>query len=121
MCSTLKICHLTNGVAQHIDRFRRRKSHGTCALILKIDRTSHELVVEEDLEDCDLTTVCNHLPDRQPRFVILSYRSEHSDGRLSFPLLLVYCTPPGCSPEMQMMYAGSKNNVANAAGVDRVC
>ena len=35
------------------------------------------------------------LPEHQPRFVVYSYRMEHADGRVSYPMCFIYFTPRG--------------------------
>ena len=42
------------------------------------------------------------------RYVLLSYCHTHDDGRLSFPLVMVYYCPPGVKPAMNMIYAGTQ-------------
>jgi hypothetical protein len=37
------------------------------------------------------------LPGHQPRFVVYSYRMEHADGRVSYPMCFIYITPRGKS------------------------
>ena len=48
------------------------------------------------------------LPEFAPRYVLLSYCHTHDDGRLSFPLVMVYYCPPGVKPAMNMIYAGTQ-------------
>lgn len=48
------------------------------------------------------------LPSHQPRYIILSYKHVHDDGRISFPLCFIYYTPQDSHMELQVMYAGSK-------------
>uniref|UniRef100_A0A8C4RBL1 Glia maturation factor gamma n=1 Tax=Erpetoichthys calabaricus TaxID=27687 RepID=A0A8C4RBL1_ERPCA len=62
----------------------------------------------------------NELPERQPRFVVYSYKYVHDDGRISFPLCFIFSSPVGCKPEQQMMYAGSKNRLVQAAELTKV-
>jgi hypothetical protein len=35
------------------------------------------------------------LPGHQPQFVVYSYRMEHADGRVSYPMCFIYITPQG--------------------------
>jgi hypothetical protein len=35
------------------------------------------------------------LPEHQPRYVVYSYRMEHADGRVSYPMCFIYITPRG--------------------------
>ena len=47
-------------------------------------------------------------------------RWEHADGRLSYPLCLLFSTPQDCKMELQMMYAGSKLSLVKEAGITKV-
>uniref|UniRef100_A0ABK0LGM8 Glia maturation factor, gamma n=1 Tax=Rattus norvegicus TaxID=10116 RepID=A0ABK0LGM8_RAT len=60
------------------------------------------------------------LPERQPRFVVYSYKYVHDDGRVSYPLCFIFSSPVGCKPEQQMMYAGSKNRLVQIAELTKV-
>jgi len=35
------------------------------------------------------------LPGHQPRFAVYRYRTEHADGRVSYPMCFIYITPRG--------------------------
>uniref|UniRef100_A0A8D0ATU0 ADF-H domain-containing protein n=1 Tax=Sander lucioperca TaxID=283035 RepID=A0A8D0ATU0_SANLU len=48
-------------------------------------------------------------------FIVYSYKYVHADGRVSYPLCFIFSSPMGCKPEQQMMYAGSKNQLVQAA------
>lgn len=39
--------------------------------------------------------ICDELPVQQPRYIVISYERVHDDGRLSYPLCLVFYSPPG--------------------------
>lgn len=86
---------------------------------MKIDRESHALECEQQLNDCSVDELKDELPSNQPRFVLLSWSKKHDDGRLSFPLLFIYYCPTGSSPELQMLYAGSRNSIANECNVSK--
>uniref|UniRef100_A0A8D2JAM6 Glia maturation factor gamma n=1 Tax=Varanus komodoensis TaxID=61221 RepID=A0A8D2JAM6_VARKO len=62
----------------------------------------------------------SELPERQPRYPTYSYKYVHADGRISYPLCFIFCSPLGCKPEQQMMYAGSKNRLVQAAEFTKV-
>uniref|UniRef100_A0AC35FA57 ADF-H domain-containing protein n=1 Tax=Panagrolaimus sp. PS1159 TaxID=55785 RepID=A0AC35FA57_9BILA len=64
--------------------------------------------------ECSIEEIQDELPDQQPRFVVISYELKHSDGRVSFPLCLLFYSPFGCSTELQILYAGSRNHLVNA-------
>lgn len=46
-------------------------------------------------KDFSVDDLRSQLPDLQPRFILISYKVQHSDGRLSFPLCLAFSSPQG--------------------------
>ncbi|KAG8143670.1 hypothetical protein E2320_000861 [Naja naja] len=60
------------------------------------------------------TALIRHLPRAA------DYRYVHDDGRISYPLCFIFSSPAGCKPEQQMMYAGSKNRLVQAAELTKV-
>jgi hypothetical protein len=51
--------------------------------------------VDELLEDISVDDLRESLPSHQPRYVIYSYKMEHNDGRISYPMCFIYITPRG--------------------------
>ncbi|KAE9551339.1 hypothetical protein FO519_005454 [Halicephalobus sp. NKZ332] len=110
---SLTICHIPDDVKKQLRDFRFKKSSTTNAIILKIDREDQMIKIEEVLEDCNIEEIQDQLPGQQPRFVVLSYELKHADGRVSFPMCLLFYSPSGCSTELQILYAGSRNHLVN--------
>ncbi|KAH7731391.1 Protein Y50D7A.10 [Aphelenchoides avenae] len=106
-------CAIPEELKDTLKKFRFKHSVHTNALILKVNRETKRLELESALEDCEVDEIRDELPAQQPRFVVVSYELKHADGRSSYPLALLFYSPPGCSPELQMIYAGSRNVVAN--------
>ncbi|XP_054894018.1 glia maturation factor beta [Poeciliopsis prolifica] len=78
---------------------------------MKIDKDKQLVILEEEHEDISPDALKDELPERQPRFIVYSYKYQHDDGRVSYPLCFIFSSPVGCKPEQQMMYAGSKNKL----------
>ncbi|EFP08433.1 hypothetical protein CRE_16211 [Caenorhabditis remanei] len=119
MTSSLTICYIPDSVKDELKKFRFLKSSAMNALIMKIDRESHQLETEQTLNDCSIEEFKEELPSQQPRFVLLSWSKKHEDERVSYPMLLIYYCPNGSSPELQMLYAGSRNSIVNECGVSK--
>ncbi|XP_017772456.1 PREDICTED: glia maturation factor beta [Nicrophorus vespilloides] len=119
MSGNVNICSVTDNVKKAIKEFRFQKMQDTAALILKVDREKQEIIVDEELEKISVDDLQESLPSHQPRYVILSYRQVHNDGRISFPLCFIFYTPRDSHAELQMMYAGSKISLQNEAGLTR--
>ena len=63
---------------------------------VKVDSESHTVYVDDELDDVEgVDELRAELPEHQPRFVIYSCRMEHSDGRVSFPMVFIFSTPKG--------------------------
>lgn len=60
------------------------------------------------------------LPENTPRYVLLSYRLAHNDGRVSFPLVLVYWAPQTSSTEMSTLYTSALSALSVKADVGKV-
>uniref|UniRef100_A0AC35TGL5 ADF-H domain-containing protein n=1 Tax=Rhabditophanes sp. KR3021 TaxID=114890 RepID=A0AC35TGL5_9BILA len=113
MSGNLSICSISPEIREQLKKFKRNRSMEMNTLILKIDRTTHELGVEEELLDTSVDELTQALPAQQPRFLVVNYPMVADDGRAIFPICFVYFSPVGCNPEVQMLYAGSKNMIVN--------
>lgn len=47
------------------------------------------------LQDCNIDELQAELPISQPRYLVISYVRNHSDGRVSYPLCFVFSSPVG--------------------------
>jgi len=119
MSGNVNICEITEDVRQALKDFRFRKAQDTAALVLKVDREKQQIVLDEKLEDISIETLQESLPGHQPRFIILSYKQEHRDGRISYPLCFIFFTPRDSHAELQIMYAGSKIALQKESDVSR--
>lgn len=52
-------------------------------------------------------SVLTELPDASPRYVVLSYELKHSDGRISFPLVMINWTPVGSETGLLTLHASA--------------
>uniref|UniRef100_A0A6J0T204 Glia maturation factor n=1 Tax=Pogona vitticeps TaxID=103695 RepID=A0A6J0T204_9SAUR len=115
MSDTLVVCDVDPQLKEKLKKFWFRKETNNAAIIMKIDKDKQLVVLEEELQDISPEELRSELPERQPRFVVYSYKYIHDDGRISYPLCFIFSSPVGCKPEQQMMYAGSKNRLVQAA------
>ncbi|XP_041351817.1 glia maturation factor beta-like isoform X2 [Gigantopelta aegis] len=120
MAQSLQICSIDPDVKEKLKKFKFRKEKTIAAIILKIDPEKLTVIIDEEYEDCTIDEVQGELSSSQPRYAVISYINTHSDGRVSYPLIFIFCSPLGCKPEFQMMYAGSKLAVVDAAKATKV-
>lgn len=120
MSHLVKVCDIDDDVKEALKKFRFRKNDKNAALIMKVDREKQKICVDDLLEDVSVDDLRESLPEHQPRFVVYSYRMEHADGRVSYPMCFIYITPRDSLIELQIMYAGTKLALQKEADLTRV-
>ncbi|VVC99903.1 unnamed protein product [Leptidea sinapis] len=98
----VNVCDIGEDVKEVLKKFRFQKHTSNSALILKVNRDKQALEVDEQLEDIELEQLQDILPSHQPRFIVYSYKLEHSDGRRSFPMCFIFYTPRDAHMELQV-------------------
>ncbi|KAK4821854.1 hypothetical protein QYF61_004331, partial [Mycteria americana] len=141
---SLVVCDVAEDLVEKLRKFRFRKETNNAAIIMKIDKDKQLVVLDEEHEGISPDELKDELPERQPRypscaagicsyslleavqnvqkktFIVYSYKYQHDDGRVSYPLCFIFSSPVGCKPEQQMMYAGSKNKLVQTAELTKV-
>ncbi|CAB3362169.1 glia maturation factor beta [Cloeon dipterum] len=120
MTHNVKVCDIDDSLKAKLKEFRFRKPKDNAALVLKVDRAKQCICVDELFEDVSVDELRESLPSHQPRYVIYSYKMEHSDGRISYPMCFIYITPRDSQIELQIMYAGTKMALQREADLTRV-
>lgn len=87
--------------------------------LVKVEREKQQIVIDEKLEDTTIEQLQDTLPSHQPRYIVLSFRREHDDGRVSYPLCFIYFTPRDSHAELQMLYAASKISLQRTADLTK--
>lgn len=121
MSGNMKVCDIDADLREALTAFRFRKDLSkNAAIIMKVDREKHTVILDQELEDITIEDLVEALPGHQPRYVVLSYKMEHKDdARVSYPLCFIFITPRDCNPELQMMYAGSKLSLQKEVDLTR--
>ncbi|XP_020384887.1 glia maturation factor gamma [Rhincodon typus] len=120
MSDSLVVCEVDPKLLEKLKKFRFRKETTNAAIIIKVDRENQQMVLEEEHEGISPDELRNELPERQPRFIVYSYKYVHHDKRVSYPMCLIFSSPQGCNPQQQMMYAGSKNRLVQLGELTKV-
>nr|ACQ58395.1 Glia maturation factor beta [Anoplopoma fimbria] len=120
MSSSLVVCEVDESLKEKLRKFRFRKETSNAAILMKIDMKKQLVILEEEYDDISLDDLREELPERQPRFMVYSYKYVHGDGRVSYPLCFIFSSPIGCKPAQQMMYAGSKSQLVKEAELTKV-
>ncbi|KAJ2831602.1 hypothetical protein GGI24_001524 [Coemansia furcata] len=136
MSSSSITCTIDDGVLKNIERLRLcKKTDGMKTYMAKIDAKALKVVddipppdgtpqdnlsKEEQFKDKVLEDVVDDLPDNAPRYLVLSYRYEHKDKRVSYPLVFIYYCPETARPADRMLYASTQQLFATKAKLDKV-
>uniref|UniRef100_M0RDJ4 Glia maturation factor n=1 Tax=Rattus norvegicus TaxID=10116 RepID=M0RDJ4_RAT len=112
---SLVVCDVAEDLVEKLRKFRFRKETHNAAIIMKIDKDKRLVVLDEELEVCSFRFF-----NLRKTFIVYSYKYQHDDGRVSYPLCFIFSSPLGCKPEQQMMYAGSKNKLVQTAELTKV-
>lgn len=72
------------------------------------------------LQDVKIEELQDIIPEHEPRYIVYSYKMEHSDGRVSYPMCFIFYTPRDIQMELQVLYAGMKLVLQREAGLTRV-
>ena len=68
MSSSVVVCQVDPDLEAALSQFRTRKDKTASALVMKVDKESRTIVLDELLEDLgDLEDLRDALPDHQPR------------------------------------------------------
>ncbi|KAL5008033.1 hypothetical protein ScPMuIL_013614 [Solemya velum] len=120
MAANVQVCEIDPAVEEKIKKFRFRKEKNIAGIMLKIEKEGLKVVLDDEYEDTSIEELQEELPEHQPRYLLLSYVQKHDDGRVSYPLCFIFCSPLGSKPELMMMYAGSMKALVNTAGLTKV-
>ena len=109
MSTTTTVCAPTDDLIAAAKKFRFRKAKTVGALFMKADQDSLSVDLEDEVhEDISIEDIAEKLPTSEPRYLLISYVLNHSDGRVSYPLCFVFYTPPTASSTLKMLYSASK-------------
>ncbi|KAI0054030.1 maturation factor [Auriscalpium vulgare] len=100
-------------------RFARRKS-GNAALVVKINKQKLIMEEVEQFEDISPEDLAEELPESSPRYVVLAYELKHSDGRVSFPLILINWSPSASETGLLTLHASALLDFQTTADVGKV-
>ncbi|KAI8321449.1 glia maturation factor beta [Martensiomyces pterosporus] len=114
-------CQIQPDVLSDLQKLRFAKPGAKPAVyIAKINRKSHLVVPDESYESISIEDLVDELPDDEPRYVVISYRLEFSDGRVSYPLVYIYYCPETAAPAAAMLYASTQQLLEKEADLGKV-
>jgi hypothetical protein len=118
MAAASQTCTVPAELVAAFKKFKTSKNSANSAYIMKIDKASLAVVLDQQLDNTPFGQLADVLPESQPRFIAYSYKHTHKDGRSSFPLVFIYYCPPS-NAQSSMMYASTKTQVVQALGISK--
>ncbi|KAK7467284.1 hypothetical protein VKT23_004341 [Stygiomarasmius scandens] len=100
-------------------RFARR-NEGSAALVIKINKAKLIMEEVEQFDSISIEELAEELPENSPRYVVLSYELNHSDGRKSFPLVLINWAPTSSEISLLTLHASALLDFQTTADVGKV-
>jgi len=100
-------------------RFARRNA-GSAALVIKINKQKLVMEEVEQFDNITLEDLAEELPENSPRYVVLSYELNHSDGRKSFPLVLINWAPTSSEIGLLTLHASALLDFQSTADLSKV-
>ncbi|XP_065427235.1 glia maturation factor gamma isoform X4 [Chrysemys picta bellii] len=127
MSDSLVVCDVDPALTEKLRKFRFRKETNNAAILMKIDKERQLVVLEEEFQDISPEELKSELPERQPRYPSAVGRGGGIRATWQSAGIAHGGRRPGvcmqdawCKPEQQMMYAGSKNRLVQAAELTKV-
>lgn len=105
---------------EKLKEFRFNKDKENRALVIKVDK--EKLLVDVEHYVCPLNSMedlVEVLPETAPRFVLLQFEYHSLDGRIAYPHVFIYYSPPGVRTDIHMLYASVETNVQRATESSR--
>eukprot|EP00762_Andalucia_godoyi_P004982 ANDGO_01421.mRNA.1 Actin-depolymerizing factor gmf1 len=113
---------VTQPVVDAFQKFRvSRSPFGV--LILRVNRQTQQVELDDGVSAEGIQTFADlrkTLPEAAPRFVLLSLKVDRGDGRVSYPLALVFYSPAGGNTQLSMMYTRLKHAVTTTLDLTHV-
>ncbi|RCK58155.1 Protein AIM7 [Candida viswanathii] len=100
-------------------RFESARKDTVQAVVYTIDKQTYEVKPEDEIIE-SIEELVEELPDNAPRFIVLSYPFKLNDGRMKYPLVMLYWIPPTSGQESRMLYAGAVEQFRDKAGVAKL-
>ncbi|CAO1631073.1 unnamed protein product [Sympodiomycopsis kandeliae] len=113
-------------VLSKLKDFRLNQSQGnnssssSNAIVIKINKNELKMEIEDEFQSISLEDLQEELEENSPRYVILDYELKHKDGRVSYPLVLVYWCPQTSSTQLSTLYTSALSNLSVQADIGKV-
>ncbi|EEB96210.1 hypothetical protein MPER_04694 [Moniliophthora perniciosa FA553] len=99
---------IPQSIKDSLRKFRfARRSAGNAAIVIKINKQKLIMEEVEQFDNISIEELAEELPENSPRYVVLSHELKHSDGRTSFPLVLINWAPTTSETGLLTLHASA--------------
>ncbi|KAL6075103.1 Glia maturation factor [Balamuthia mandrillaris] len=113
-------CKIPDEIKDQFLKFKTSKDQANHCFVMKINPKSLEVVVDYTSDNISIEQIAAELPPSAPRYIAYSYKWEHTDGRVSYPLVFIYYCPPGINTKLNILYASTKPIIVEALQVQKL-
>eukprot|EP00301_Raphidiophrys_heterophryoidea_P025794 c8732_g1_i1.p1 GENE.c8732_g1_i1~~c8732_g1_i1.p1 ORF type:complete len:152 (-),score=38.19 c8732_g1_i1:177-584(-) len=96
------MAEISDEVKQRFKALWKRSGDGE-AMLLKIDKASHSVVLDQAFDTITLSDLADELTETNPRYIVYSYKWQRGE-RIQFPISLIYYKPSNTNSEQRMLY-----------------
>ncbi|KAE9409493.1 glia maturation factor beta [Gymnopus androsaceus JB14] len=107
-------------IKDSLRKFRFRRNEGSAAIVIKINKQKLLMEEDEQFDSITIEELAEQLPENSPRYVVLSYALVHSDGRTSYPLVLINWAPLSSEIGHLTLHASALLEFQSTADVSKV-
>ncbi|KAJ4497925.1 hypothetical protein C8R41DRAFT_820135 [Lentinula lateritia] len=112
---------IPQSIKDSLRKFRfARRNEGSAAIVIKINKQKLIMEEVEQFDNISIEELAEELPENSPRYVILSHALVHSDGRTSFPLVLINWAPTSSEIGLLTLHASALMDFQTTADVSKV-
>ncbi|KAF8831151.1 hypothetical protein HHX47_DHR1000323 [Lentinula edodes] len=112
---------IPQSIKDSLRKFRfARRNEGSAAIVIKINKQKLIMEEVEQFDNISIEELAEELPENSPRYVILSHALVHSDGRTSFPLVLINWAPTSSEIGLLTLHASALLDFQTTADVSKV-
>ncbi|KAG7092717.1 hypothetical protein E1B28_009047 [Marasmius oreades] len=112
---------IPQSIKDSLRKFRfARRNEGSAALVIKINKQKLVMEEVEQFDSISIDELAEELPENSPRYVVLSYELNHSDGRKSFPLVMINWAPTTSETGLLTLHASALLDFQDTADVSKV-
>ncbi|KAJ3934825.1 MAG: hypothetical protein NXY57DRAFT_958714 [Lentinula lateritia] len=113
--------NIPQSIKDSLRKFRfARRNEGSAAIVIKINKQKLIMEEVEQFDNISIEELAEELPENSPRYVILSHALVHSDGRTSFPLVLINWAPTSSEIGLLTLHASALMDFQTTADVSKV-